>query len=194
MSKMGCGPARRRRRLCSRGGFTLAEMLIAVIILLLATTAIAAVMQLAVRNARGQEQRSDAELLCQTLASSVRGELTYAGGVTDEGGVVTFDSHARGVMDCRFMICGKDGEVYSDPADDFGAAGRLDLVQKDGETVSFDLPLADDAMYEHGALRASMALDWDAEAEHFGVRLTVWDTQGGELCAEEFTVRPISPG
>lgn len=189
-----------RERLTARRGFTLAELLIAVLILLLATTVIASMMTLAARHYRNEMQQTKAELLCSTLSSSVQNELTYAGHVRAENGVILFDSHARSGTGCRFMIY--DNGTYSDVSDAPTAAGRVDLRQTEGNpdfpayNDRYDLPLVDDAFYRSGGdgVKAGLGLSWDESAERFHVAVTVWDAQGEELASDVFDVKPISPG
>ena len=89
---------RMNRKLKSRGGFTLAETLLAVLILLLVSSIVAGGIPVAKNAYEKVVLGSNAQLLLSTAVSALRDEIGTARQVTVEGDAVTYISGDTGAM------------------------------------------------------------------------------------------------
>ena len=85
-----------RRKLRSKGGFTLTELLTAVAILGLIAAALEVGLPTAVRAYRQVTASAEAQVLCSTLSTAIADELRYAAAPRENGGAAQVDSAAFG--------------------------------------------------------------------------------------------------
>ena len=163
----------KRKKLRSRGGFTLTEMLCALIVCLLVCAVITTTLQLSSKFLLSGSRDSEAQILCATLATAVKDELRYAEDVVSDasGQVISFFSHHH-------------GEGYRFQSD---AAGHLVLVKING-LAEESHPLVGESAY---------VLDLKAEIEvlhsdMFQVSLRVLDPDGNALAQQDFAVAPLN--
>lgn len=98
-----------RKKLRTRRGVTLSEMLVAMAVLGLVTAAIATGMTAGVRIYQESTDLSQTQVLLSTLTQSVSDELRYARDITTSGGGVVYTSPAYGPG--ASLVANGDGQV-----------------------------------------------------------------------------------
>ena len=155
-----------RRKLRSKGGFTLTELLTAVAILGLIAAALEVGLPTAVRAYRQVTASAEAQVLCSTLSTAIADELRYAAAPRENGGAAQFDSAAFG----RNVSFGTDGS---------------------GKITIGGLPLVGDGAYTSG-LGADAEVSYRQADGLFTVRLVITDAQGQIRARSELTVDPLN--
>lgn len=117
------GKNRIRRLLCSRRGFSFAELLLATLIMLLSTSIITATITLAMNQYRRSMQMANASVLCTMLSNYVENELGSATIVLDSSGHVT---------------TGRGGEfLFTSNSHKFGPGAYFALLDDDGRFLDY---------------------------------------------------------
>lgn len=191
-----------KRRARGKGGFTLTEMLATVLILSLVSGAMAAGIRFAVDQYHRSMLTSESKVLCSTLASIIRGELSSTTKVTCDGTpdasgfrrVSKFYSlnYAVGkTHNCSLVMAEMtDAGTLKRLGDD--QFGELALGVGDGEDFIGTL-LISSASYSSYHLRANAAIRYNQSENIFRVRLLVAPSGKDEtLIDEEFDVIPLN--
>ena len=183
-----------KKRLSSKSGFTLVELLFSIIILMLSTTIIIQCFNLGLGNVVRETRSSEAQLLCSALASSLQNELTYARDIkiTDNKLDTYFSSSRRMGASSKIEIT--DGEIKI-----VNSSGTYPLVAG-ANYYAENRAGVHNTGYFLKAYLDNDAIQWDGEK--FKVVLWVDDAGKGELSAtdaktkalaySEFTVKPLA--
>ena len=156
------------KKLKSRAGMTLVELLCVVAILVLVSAMMATGIQLGARSYRQSVTYSDAQMLCSTLTTAVGDELRYARDIESDNSFFS----SRG-DNCSLIV----------------TEGHLVMQQTDGsETQSF--PLVPEALYAHGIQIADFTMT--PENGIFTVTLVISDSAGTALTSTKFQVLPLN--
>ena len=154
------------KKLRSRGGFTMVEMLCAVLVLVLASGAMAMEVTFATRTYNDSMATSQAQTLSSTLSTAVKEELRYAEVITagTDGKNVTYSSLHYG-----------DGASFG--------------VNSDGQVTVKGEKLLSSAAYDAG-MTASTDITYINGL--FSAVITVKSSKGAELAESTFSVRPLN--
>lgn len=161
-----------RKKLASRSGVTLVELLAAVMVLTLLSLAVGAGMNLASRSYKTVTADAEGQLLLSTAAERLMDELRYASDVerTEAGVVYTSPSFGAGAS-----VSARDGRLVVTVS---GEAKQLLPAGVYGDGGVYGLELAD-------------GLDYDGQSGVFTFHLAV--TDDGEILAEgTFSVRCLN--
>lgn len=151
-----------RRKLCSRRGMSLSELLAALLIMSLVTIGVATGVSAALRTYRQSVAQSDAQMLASTLTSALMDELRYARDIKTEGPAFTSDTYGE--------------NVTVKPSDDgYLCVGDQLLVGKGAYAVT---------------LRAKMT-EFKYDGSKFNVKLTICEGDK-EIRTVEFSVTPLN--
>lgn len=161
---------RLKRKLASRRGVTLSEMLVTVAILGLVTLAVSVGISSALRVYNQSVALSDAQTLSSTLSQAIMDELRYARDISSKDGL-KFTSANYG-LNASFSV-GADGRIKVGDGD---PAHGKDLVGSGA----------------YAGLGAGAEISYDSSTQCFTVRLTIY--QGTEaLRLNTFSVRALNP-
>lgn len=170
-----------RRKLGSKGGFSLGEMLLCCVILLLTAALITDTLDLGVRQFKARSRDSEAQILCNAISLAVRDQLACVSRVTKSGDNPSFYTNANGLgfVECRIGV-DDDGKAVLKYTDDTGTAKNYKL-------------LSDSAYAAYGdGLKAEIGVE--AESGAFSVTVTVKNEKDSGARSEvtnSFTVEPI---
>ncbi|MCR5657099.1 MAG: hypothetical protein K6G06_06520 [Butyrivibrio sp.] len=167
------------KKLNSRRGFSLSEILICTLIMLFAGSILTSTITLAVRNYDKQVLRSKSDILCETLAYTLRDKLSgvIKRNVSVGGSTVTslkeYYSTSSGLEDYSFKVLeGTDsekGKIYL----------KYDFSSYTDSSVTEKYHLVNDAVYYHDTLYAKVKIeekpDDGKELEFFVVQVGVYD-------------------
>lgn len=187
------------RRLRGRGGYSIAEALLAVLILALLSSGIAAGVSFAVRQYNASMVRSESMVLTSTLTSIIRNELSIVSGgtgrVTVEGNKLvsfvsrnyTSEGNEEENRQSRFVVATKDAVTKNGKA-----YGYLAIQPKDGGTENL---LVGRSSYSAYQLKARVDVTVNPAAgdtvESYTVTLSVL-LPSGEVLTNVFTVLPLN--
>lgn len=159
-----------KRKLRSRAGLTLTELLAAMAVLALLGTAIGAGTSAATRVYRQSTTFSEAAVLASTLTEAIADELRYA-----------TDLPKADMKNPSFtsQTYGKDTSITNGTGDD---EGRLMIGTH---------ALVGSRTYTSG-LTATAEIEWMAADKIFDVQLTITDSSGAEQKIAEFSIAPIN--
>lgn len=191
------------RRLRGKGGYSIAEALLAVLIVALLSSGIAAGVSFAVRQYNAAMVRSESMVLTSTLTSIIRNELSIIRG----GSTVTVvtDGEKKQQLDTffsknyssenndddynrsRFVVATKDAVTINDKT-----YGYLAIQPKDGGTENLLVGRSSYSAYQLKA-RVDVTVNPTAEGnvESYDVTLSVL-LPSGELLTNDFTVLPLN--
>ncbi len=164
---------KRMKKLQSRQGFTLTEMLCTLAVLALLGVALVTGLRFGARYYEQITTRAQAQILCTTLSAAIRQELGYTGEVKAAGGEFSYRSEKLG-EDTRFAV---------------DERGRVVLTngRKTEDFISAET-------YIDG-LRADLKILWESDTRLFTVYLQIKDRENtGVLAAVEFQVRQLNGG
>ena len=148
------------KKIASRKGMTLTEVLMAVLILSLATVAVSVGVRASMGVQRQSVDASDAQLLVSTISTALMDELRYARAVDADG---SFTSSQFG----QHVSVGVNGDGHI-------TIGGQELL---GSGAYGDMSAAASVSYSSGMFRVSMR---------------VLGSDGAELRAEAFSVKPLN--
>lgn len=174
--------SRLKKKLQSRGGFTLVEMLAAVLILVLLVLILNTGLDLAVKSYRTMTAESETELLMSSLSDAIYDELRYAReiDVTGEAG------SAGGAADPAAIT----GNLRKYTSVSFGYNTTLSL--KEGQLYASGKRLLPSGAYGNGDYAIQqLDITYDKEACVFTVSLTVGGADDIKAAAE-FKIRPLN--
>lgn len=158
-----------KRKLHSRVGMTLTELLAAIAIMALLGTAISVGTSAALRVYRASTAVSEAGVLKSTLAAAIMDELRYATDIDADASPVTYRSDTYG----------KNVSITVSTADD-----------SKGQLLIKGQPLVGSKTYTSGLV--VKALDIDYREGVFTVTLTVGETDGEITSTAVFKIDPIN--
>ena len=129
------------KKLNNKKGVTLIELLVTLVLLVLVTGIITLAIDFGVRSFNKSNREAEGQILCASLATSVKDELRYAKNITGTDlSTLKFFSTNLSIKNCSFSITGKDGN----PAESGSGflmlstpQGKYDLVPK--KTYVYDL-------------------------------------------------------
>ena len=180
------------RKLRSRGGFTIGEMLVCVLILLLCTGVISSTMALAANQFKARTRESEARLLCNALSLAVQDQLLYARSVTPvpsatSTGDVTLTSFVSGAEGMKGVTCS------------FKVVNNMLTLKYGVGSKEYYLPLVDDSVYSGGkdlrVQESDFSCTYDTAEGCFRVSITVDSTsQSIQSATNTFTVTPVMAG
>ena len=181
------------RKLHSRAGTSLAEMLCCTLILLLVSGGMATGISVAVRQYQSQRELSNGKLLFSTLQEAITAELRYTGTVVtanpgaDSTEVLEFYSRSYSSRDSLSSLAAVDEDGY---ITDYGELMLGD--RNTGTDTPFSgLSLISSASYADG-LQAGAEILCNCPEETFTVTLTIVSRTGEVLVSEEFDVQAVN--
>ncbi|MCR4891963.1 MAG: hypothetical protein K5989_07290 [Lachnospiraceae bacterium] len=185
-----------QRKCSSKAGMSLSEIMLALIILMLSGTMVVQCVQMAGEHFNRSRLESDAQLLCSTLALSLKDELCYASDVRTDGGAPVYFSKSRLMGgNCRILV--GDGESGTQD-------GVLYLASTNGGSTKY-FPLVSLAEYD-GSIRRGLSdstgrlkadikeFTWDSDNKYFHLRLEVSNETYDISSEAEFNVYPLIVG
>ncbi|MCR5469133.1 MAG: hypothetical protein K6F37_09245 [Lachnospiraceae bacterium] len=195
MNKSGVLLKKIKSKLVETRGFTFAELLVAVLIMLLATGTLTAAMSLAIRHFYKSTQKSEAQILCGSLAEFVEDELSFSTvKITGSDISISKGTHNMG-SDISFYV-NTTGDTYTAvDATTVGTYGKL-TISGDNFTGQY-FKLTTDGAYDVGdnkgySLAAGMSLAWDNTNKWFNVEIRVVDKSESDILSNvQFTVKPL---
>ena len=162
-----------KRKLKSRAGLTLTEMLCSVAVVLLLSSLIAIGARAAARSFRASMADAQAQMLCSTLVSAISDKLEYCGSVTiEEGGGKIF------IQDIGSVSGGSDGSVFQVDA-------------QTGQLYLGDQKFLGSASYPEGLRVDEFQMRYDSDDGVFSVSFQIVDGQRA-LSQADFQVKRIN--
>ena len=159
------------KRLKSKSGMTLTELLCGIVVLLLITSLLTVGVRFAVKTYRTSMASAQAQTLCSTLTTAITDKLRYCGNVSASGD--------------RIFI--KDvGSVSGD--EESGGVFRIE----DGEVLLGSRKLLGSKAYPEGLRVDELKLAYAEESRTFSVSFVVTDSGGKELAKSDFQVQKIN--
>ena len=159
------------KKLKSKRGMTLIELLCGIVVLLLITSLLTVGVRFGVKTYRTSMASSQAQTLCSTITTAITDKLRYCGNVSASG-------------DKIFI---KDiGSVYGD-----AESGGVFKVE-DGEVLLGSKKLLGSKAYPEGLRVDQLRLDYASDTRIFSVSFIVTDSAGTELAASDFQVQKIN--
>lgn len=169
------------RRVNSRRGFTLVELLVTIVVMLLVTEILSMTIQLSTKHYTRSVRNSESQTICGTLAMAVQEELQYATRVQPPAGSTpdgegfypefTYYSRAREHGSGCALTC-ESGKLYV-------RKGENAYALVGSETYTYDMT-------------AQMTCRWNKDG-YFRVDLKVLDGTK-EMAGESFDVYPLNEG
>lgn len=99
------------KKLNNKKGVTLIELLVTLVLLVLVTGIITLAIDLGVRSFKKSNREAEGQILCATLATSVKDELRYAKNITGTDlSTLKFFSTNLSLKNCSFSVMDKDGQ------------------------------------------------------------------------------------
>ncbi len=195
------------KRLRSRGGFSIAEMLVTVIILLLVSGGVAEGIRFGTEQYRKSMLLSEGKVLCSTLTSIIQSELSdtnVAHLVKAEGDGSVEDVNDYRAVDVFFSSVGRcslipvtvtkndaDGTMTISKADDDYGELLLGTVDAEG-AVTGDLLLGSKA-YTTYKLRVKAAIEYNPTKAIFRVKLQIRAPgEDKDILESTFSVLPLN--
>lgn len=187
------------RRLRGKGGYSIAEALLAVLIVALLSSGIAAGVSFAVRQYNAAMVRSESMVLTSTLTSIIRSELSNSStvAVDDKGNLVGFFSTYSSSKDnsdlnhlSRFVVATKDMEKRNENGIEL-EYGYLAIQPVDGGTENLIIGRSSYSAYGLKARVDVTVIPAGGEVDSYAVTLTVL-LPSGELLTNDFTVLPLN--
>ena len=168
-----------RKKLRSKKGFTLVELLVTVIVMLLVTEIISLTIQLSVKYYTKSVRASESQVVCSALATAVQEELQYATKISSNTSGYTYYSRARQHgSGCTIVTDG--GKVYIKKGSDlYGIVGS--------KTYTYDLAAALTTSWDDTDKFFDVTIQVGPDADHDGTLESV-------LATQEFTVYPLNKG
>ncbi len=169
------------KKLRSRSGMTLTEMLCALVVLMLISALLAVGVRFGVQTYRTSMADSQAQVLCSTVTAAIEDKLRYCGSVSKENGKLFIQGigSVSGNGDGGFFSVNDDGQIVLDAADETG-----------------EKKLLGSKSYPRGLKIAKIAEDdlitFDQTSGIFHVKFKVTDTAGTTLASSEFDVKRIN--
>ena len=161
------------KKLRSRGGMTLTELLCAVVIVLLLSGLLAVGERFAARAYRQSKAVSQAQVLSSTLTAAVSDKLCYCGSVSPDGDQIF-------IRDMGSVEGDEKGEVFR--------------VSADGELLLGENKLLGSRAYPQGLQVEDFHMEYDSTGGIFRVSFRIVDSGGTELAAAEFEVKRVNSG
>lgn len=169
------------KKIKSKAGFSLVEMLFSVLILMLSTSVIIQCFGLGMGNFIKVTRSSEGQLLCTALTSSIQNELTYAKDIDGSGTGFTYFSMARKLGEkCTIGVVDNQVCITS-------ASATYPLVSKASYTGAYRKGFSGDVF-----LTPNLTIEWTESTRKFHVLLIISDHEGKEQAKSEFYVTPIS--
>ena len=156
-----------KKKLRTRRGFTLTEMLCAIVVLILLSGLVAVGVRLGARALEKSVVDSEFEVLCTTLRSVVNDELRYAGSVDLTGDEIAFSS-----------------QNYGGP---FSFS-----VNEDGQVTLGGNKLLSSKSYPYGMKATVEILSFDTSTRIFSVNVTVTSKTDELLAESAFQVKQLN--
>ena len=192
-----------RTILRDKRGFSLTELLVATLIMVLATGALTSALTLAYRHFFLATQRTEAQLLCASIAEFVEDELAFS--TIAEGTPADAPTWSNGSHNMRsgikFLVQNEDGTYLpiSDTTDTtYGVLVITGDNYKNADDTTKYFMIANEKADEVGAgkgysLRAGMSLKWDSLKKWYVVKINVVNKNDNNILSDtEFTVRPAA--
>lgn len=161
------------KKLRSRGGMTLTELLCAVVIVFLLSGLLAVGVRFAARAYRQSMAVSQAQVLSSTLTAAVSDKLRYCGSVSPDGDQIF-------IRDMGSVEGDEKGEVFR--------------VSADGELLLGENKLLGSRTYPQGLQVEDFHMEYDSTGGIFRVSFRIADSGGTELAAAEFEVKRVNSG
>lgn len=160
------------KKLRSRSGMTLTELLCGIVILLLISSLLAVGTRFAVKTYHTSMANSQAQTLCSTITTAVADKLRYCGNVDEE----------------KNEIFIKDiGSVSGDET-----TGEVFKVNEQGEIMLGETKLLGSKSYPEGLQVREFHLSYTAADRLFHVEFQVCDSAGGVLSSANFDVKRVN--
>ena len=161
------------KKLRSRGGMTLTELLCAVVIVLLISGLLAVGVRFSVRAYQRSMAASQAQVLSSTLTAAISDKLRYCGSVSPDGDQIF-------IRDMGSVEGDEKGEVFR--------------VSADGELLLGENKLLGSRAYPQGLQVEDFHMEYDSTGGIFRVSFRIADSGGTELAAAEFEVKRVNSG
>ena len=161
------------KKLKSKRGMTLVELLCGIVVLLLITSLLTVGARFAVKTYRTSMASAQAQTLCSTLTTAITDKLRYCGNVSANGG--------------RIFITDV-GSVSGD--EESGGVFKIE----DGEVLLGSRKLLGSKAYPEGLQvdKESFTLAYAEGSRTFSVSFVVTDSSGKELAKSDFQVQKIN--
>ena len=159
------------KKLKSRSGMTLTELLRGIVVLLLVTSLLTVGVRFAVKTYRASMASAQAQTLCSTLTTAVTDKLRYCGNVSENGD--------------RIFITDVGSVVGSE---DEGGVFRIE----DGEVLLGSKKLLGSKAYPEGLRVDGFKLKYSGSTRIFSVAFVVTDSAGTVLAKADFDVQKIN--
>ena len=159
------------KKLKSKRGMTLTELLCGIVVLLLVTSLLTVGVRFAVKTYRTSMASAQAQTLCSTLTTAVTDKLRYCGNVSENGD--------------RIFITDV-GSVAGD--EDAGGVFKVE----DGEVLLGSKKLLGSKAYPEGLKVDEFKLTYSGETRIFSVSFVVTDSAGTALAKADFDVQKIN--
>ncbi|NLL91053.1 MAG: prepilin-type N-terminal cleavage/methylation domain-containing protein [Ruminococcaceae bacterium] len=164
-------------------GVTLVELLVTVVLLTLVTGLISLAIDFGVRSFNKSNRKAEGQILCATLAASIKDELRYAKNVQgDDLGSLKFFSTNISVKNCSFSIADEGGNPVE--------SGFIMLSTPQGE---YDMVPKKTYVYDLKAKFTSFERDLTQPNPNFfkvGIQVLTQDDQ--IIAEEEFVVETLN--
>ena len=159
------------KKLKSKSGMTLTELLCGIVVLLLVTSLLTVGVRFAVKTYRASMASAQAQTLCSTLTTAVTDKLRYCGNVSENGD--------------RIFITDVGSVAGSE---DEGGVFRVE----DGEVLLGSKKLLGSKAYPEGLMVDEFKLKYSGETRIFSVAFVVTDSAGTVLAKADFDVQKIN--
>lgn len=169
------------KKLRSRSGMTLTEMLCALVVLMLISALLAVGVRFGVQTYRTSMADSQAQVLCSTVTAAIEDKLRYCGAVsTEENGKLFIQGigSVSGNDDGGFFSVNDDGQIVLDVRDETGEKKLLGA-----KSYPRGLKIAGNDDFK---------ITFDQASGIFHVKFKVTDTAGTTLASSEFDVKRIN--
>ena len=169
------------KKIKSKAGFSLVEMLFSILILMLSTSVIIQCFGLGMGNFIKVTRSSEGQLLCTALTSSIQNELTYAKDIDGSGTSFTYFSMARKLgEECSIVVENNEVVIKSAAGTTYPMVSKASYTGSNRKGYSAEYFLIPD-----------LEISWDDSSRKFHVNLTINDKDGNEQANSEFYVTPI---
>lgn len=163
------------KKLRSRSGMTLTEMLCALVVLMLISALLVVGVRFGVQTYRTSMADSQAQVLCSTVTAAIEDKLRYCGSVSTVDGKLFIQGigSVSGNDDGGFFSVDTDGQIVLD------TAGEKKLLG--AKSYPRGLKIGDD-----------LSVTFEETRGIFHVKFKVTDTAGTTLASSEFDVKRIN--
>ena len=179
-----------RKKLSSKLGFSLGELLAATIILLLASQVMAQGMAFAVRMYNESLTRSHGKQLCSTLTNVIETELRYTTSITidSSGTLKNYFSPIYGKTQSSFSVIDEKGNLAQSTS-----GGEVAIQISDDNDNLIWQKLISSASYSSYKLKARVgSVIFDEGSDTFHVELHIIDKNGKNLVTNKFDVIAVN--